>query len=46
MTDAEGIIDKSRTEPPFALNAGVGHYDLGNSETLTKLKVEEPKTIA
>ena len=40
------IIDKSRNKPPFGLNAGVGHNDFGNSETLTKLKVEEPKTKA
>ena len=40
------IIDKSRKKPPFCLNAGVGHNDFGNSETLTKLKVEEPKTKA
>ena len=40
------IIDKSRKKPPFCLNAGVGHNDFGNSETLTKLKVEEAKIIA
>ena len=40
------IIDKSMKKPPFCLNAGVGHNDFGNSETLTKLKVEEPKTKA
>ena len=40
------LIDKSTNKPPVGLNAGVGHYDLGNSETLTKLKVEEPKTKA
>jgi hypothetical protein len=40
------IIDKSRKKSPFCLNAGVGHNDFGNSETLTKLKVEEPKTKA
>jgi hypothetical protein len=40
------LIDKSTNKPPVGLNAGVGHNDFGNSETLTKLKVEEPKTKA
>jgi len=40
------LIEKSTNKPPVGLNAGVGHNDLGNCETLTKLKVEEPKTKA
>jgi hypothetical protein len=40
------IMDKSRSKLPLGLNAGVGPNDLENSETLTKLKVEEAKTIA